>query len=111
MRRVGMSEGEILAAIRKANLDRCTPPLEDKELAGIAERVARYEPDQVSVAIAENHYGQIFEGGEAKEGPVIVCMNDIEPRQIDWLWEKPNCSRPDNSACRYAGIRQELSNL
>ncbi|MBX3433284.1 MAG: bifunctional DNA primase/polymerase [Pirellulales bacterium] len=58
MRRVGMSRTEIRAALRQANLDRCSPPLATSEVDRIAASVARYEPDQVSVAVVENHFEQ-----------------------------------------------------
>ena len=58
MRRVGMSQTEIQAALAKANQDRCRPPLSEREVERIAASVARYEPDQVAVAVAENHWGQ-----------------------------------------------------
>lgn len=60
MRRVGMSRSEILAAITQINADRCQPPLSHREVERIAGSVVRYEPDQVAVAVAENHYGQDF---------------------------------------------------
>ena len=41
MRRVGMSEAELGAALERANADRCTPPLNDREVARIAASVAR----------------------------------------------------------------------
>jgi putative DNA primase/helicase len=44
MRRRGMGEAEILAALEVANARRCTPPLEADEVAKIAASVARYEP-------------------------------------------------------------------
>ena len=60
MRRVGMSRDEILAALVRANADRCSPPLPAAEVERIAASVARYEPDQVSVALAEDHWSQDF---------------------------------------------------
>jgi hypothetical protein len=60
MRRVGMSRDEILAALVRANADRCSPPLSAAEVERIAASVARYEPDQVSVALAEDHWTQDF---------------------------------------------------
>jgi len=44
MRRRGMSEAEILAALTVANEQRCRPPLEVAEIRKIAASVARYEP-------------------------------------------------------------------
>ena len=59
MRRAGMAEPEILAAIRAANANRCIPPLPDREVDHIAASIARYAPDEVTVAVAENHWGQM----------------------------------------------------
>jgi AraC-like DNA-binding protein len=58
MRRVGMTEREILAGIRCCNVDRCRPPLDDGEVARIAHSIAGYEPDQVATAVAEQHFNQ-----------------------------------------------------
>jgi len=58
MRRVGMSQGEIMAALDQANRDRCSPPLRDPEVKRIATSIARYEPDQVAVAVVEDHWRQ-----------------------------------------------------
>jgi len=44
MRRRGMEEPEILAALQAANEHRCDPPLEAEEVEKIAASVARYEP-------------------------------------------------------------------
>jgi len=62
MRRVGMSQGEISAALNRANRDRCVPPLSSAEVERIAASVARYEPDQVAVAVVEDHWSQLFDG-------------------------------------------------
>jgi hypothetical protein len=45
MRRQGMGEGAILAALREENLARCRPPLPDSEVMEIARSVARYAPN------------------------------------------------------------------
>jgi Bifunctional DNA primase/polymerase, N-terminal/Primase C terminal 1 (PriCT-1) len=58
MRRVGMSRDEIFAALERANRDRCRPPLSVREVEGITASICRYEPDQVAVAVVEDHYGQ-----------------------------------------------------
>ncbi|HMQ17163.1 MAG TPA: AAA family ATPase, partial [Phycisphaerae bacterium] len=58
MRRVGMSQAEIFAALQQVNADRCTPPLPLREVERTAASIARYEPDAVSVAVAENHWAQ-----------------------------------------------------
>jgi len=58
MRRVGMGGEEILAALERANQNRCRPPLSAREVKRIASSISRYEPDQVAVAVAENHWAQ-----------------------------------------------------
>jgi hypothetical protein len=44
LRRKGKSQTEIEAALQDANIHRCTPPLPENEVSGIAASVARYEP-------------------------------------------------------------------
>lgn len=44
MRRQGMSESEILAALRNVNKHRCSPPLPEEEVERVAKSVARYAP-------------------------------------------------------------------
>jgi putative DNA primase/helicase len=44
MRRRGMGEAEILAALEVTNRLRCNPPLEDEEVRRIVQSVAQYEP-------------------------------------------------------------------
>jgi len=77
MRRVGMSQPEIAAALVRANADRCVPPLAPREVDRIAASIARYEPDQIAVALAENHWDQMYVdrvdedvGGEDDPGPI-----------------------------------------
>ncbi len=53
LRRSGLSQSEILAALYQINADRCHPPLVDREVEKIAASVARYEPNQVATALAE----------------------------------------------------------
>lgn len=69
MRRAGMSEAEILAALHKANADRCAPPLPDHDVDVIAWSVARYEPDPIAVAVAEDHAGQDGLTAPSDRGP------------------------------------------
>jgi putative DNA primase/helicase len=59
MRRRGMGEGEILAALQVANEQRCQPPLEAQEVEKIAASVARYEPAENVVHISVNGYGSV----------------------------------------------------
>ncbi|GAG87209.1 unnamed protein product, partial [marine sediment metagenome] len=47
MRRSGFGQRAIEAALLKENVDKCQPPLEEKEVRSIALSVAQYEPAQV----------------------------------------------------------------
>jgi hypothetical protein len=55
MRRVGMTENEILAALRITNENRCAPPLSDSEVESIARSVANYEPNRIATSKVEHH--------------------------------------------------------
>ncbi len=75
MRRVGMSQEEILVALTRANQDRCRPPVTGREVERIAASVASYEPDQVAVAVAENHWGQDAEMATPAEDPAPALVD------------------------------------
>lgn len=77
MRRRGMTKAEILSALRQANVDRCVPPLDRDEVEKIAESVARYEPDQVAVAMVEGHWQQMIERSVAARGLAPVALADL----------------------------------
>lgn len=68
MRRAGMSRSEILAALERANAERCSPPLDAPEVERIADSVGRYQPDQITVALIENHWAQMYAPPRA-DGP------------------------------------------
>jgi putative DNA primase/helicase len=57
MRRRGMGEAEILAALEVTNAQRCESPLEAEEVAKIAASVARYEPAGDVVHVSFNGNG------------------------------------------------------
>jgi hypothetical protein len=44
LRRAGLSEAEIAAALLTANRERCSPPLPEREVLAIARSIARYAP-------------------------------------------------------------------
>jgi hypothetical protein len=69
MRRVGMAQAEISAALNQVNLGRCAPPLSPAEVERIAQSVARYEPDQISTALAEDHWAQMRTPDAPPAGP------------------------------------------
>lgn len=72
MRRAGMGLPEILAAIRASNVNRCSPPLPDAEVQRIAESIVRYAPDEITVAVVENHWGQMMAGDEPEPSDAPV---------------------------------------
>lgn len=80
MRRVGMSQAEIAAALLQTNKDRCFPPLSPREVECIAASVARYEPDQIATAMAEGRWDQLM-----AQAPqlVPVSLADLVARYPD----------------------------
>jgi hypothetical protein len=70
MRRRGMSNEAILAALLAENVSRCKPPLPDGEVTGIARSVSRYQPDQP--------------GGS---GLRLVCAAEVQPEDPRWCVE------------------------
>jgi hypothetical protein len=52
MRRRGMTEQSMLAALREENAARCRPPLSDTDVCRIAKSVGRYAPDPSSEPLA-----------------------------------------------------------
>jgi hypothetical protein len=50
MRRRGMTENEILAALLETNR-RCVPPLDEHEVLQIARSVARYQPAEKETSL------------------------------------------------------------
>lgn len=67
MRRPGMTENEMLAALLVVNRERCQPPLEDKQVAKVAKSVSRYEP-------------------ETTDRLALIELADIESKEVEWLW-------------------------
>ncbi len=73
MRRVGMSQTEMAAALHRVNQERCVPPVSSERVERTARSIARYAPDEVSVALVENHYAQMQAESE----------DEVEPAQPD----------------------------
>lgn len=48
LRRVGMSENDIFESVWKINLERCKPPLDEREVRTLAGSIARYAPEETS---------------------------------------------------------------
>ncbi|MFO7897877.1 MAG: bifunctional DNA primase/polymerase, partial [Planctomycetota bacterium] len=88
MRRMGMSRDEMLAALLATNEGRCKPPLSEKEVEQVASSISRYEPDQITVAVVENHWGQMADGEMWANGLRVdaACLADVAPEPVRWLW-------------------------
>jgi len=84
MRRAGMTEAEILAAITTANSERCNPPLPDIEVSQIAKSIARNEPDQIATALAEGHWDQMASVLVGEQAEQVV--KDPGPIPADLLY-------------------------
>jgi putative DNA primase/helicase len=67
MRRAGLSEADMLAALRGVNTARCRPPLDDREVSQIARNIAQYavgvEPRDEGQKIAQALLDAQFAGG------------------------------------------------
>ena len=58
MRRRGMGEAEILAALQVTNRDRCRPPLPDRDVGRIASSISRYAPADAKARPSEGASGR-----------------------------------------------------
>jgi len=77
LRSKGLEEEEILAFLLSRNEKHCTPPLEEDEVAGIAERSAKYE--QSAADQNENAQSQYIE----KNGRIyLVARGQGAPREV-----------------------------
>jgi hypothetical protein len=82
MRRRGMIEPEILAALRETNR-RCQPPLDDRDVAKIAKSVSRYAPAESWRQDGEA--SSMTTAGAAEISLRWWREEDIRP--VRWAWE------------------------
>src|SRR5215217_6182777 len=91
MRRRGMGEAEILAALQVANEQRCQPPLEAREVEKIAASVARYEPGGDAARTSLNGHGATrpphFNLTDLGNSARLVHHHGRNLRYC-WLWRK-----------------------
>ncbi len=88
MRRPGMTEGAMLAALRVENAERVVPPLGDDELQGIARRAAGYEPSAPLVP-------------DEASGIEAETRTGLEPLRPTDLWNAQLFVRLHGSKVRY----------
>ncbi len=53
IRRAGLKQAEVAAALHQMNRDRCSPPLDADEINRIAASISRYAPDEIATAMAQ----------------------------------------------------------
>ncbi len=80
MRRRGLGEEAIFAALRIFNQERCTPPLDEAEIRKIAKSIAGYEPGDDALRSGRQHLQR------SATGEVGILLADVEPERVDWLW-------------------------
>lgn len=71
MRRPGVGEKALLAALTIINADRCVPPLDDWEVEKIARSVARYIPGDAVTSTSEDAFELLSAADMATELPPI----------------------------------------
>ena len=80
MRRKGMTQEEILAALAVVNRQRCKPSLEDAEVQGIATSVSRYRPADSFPATKERGLQ------ETNSWDPVPLSALAEGESIRWIW-------------------------
>jgi DNA repair protein RadA/Sms len=75
MRRSGLAEDEILAALLAMNENRCKPPKDDADVRRIAASIARYKVGETPVSAL------------AARRLRFTDLTQVQPQQIEWLWE------------------------
>lgn len=103
MRRFGMSEAEILAAISIANETRCEIPLPSSEIRQIVHSVSRYEPDTdvaASMALGSEAADALLAAATAEKSGEDYYLTRAtsflsQPAPLQWIikgWLPANCT-------------------
>jgi hypothetical protein len=95
MRRRGMTEDEILAALLVANEQRCEPPLDEEEVRQIAKSVSEYDPGSADAGLAgeqsDSLYVEtprgIFLRKQTRDGPANVQITNFLARIVGSIVE------------------------
>lgn len=69
LRHLGLEETEICAALTAINERRCHPPLDAREVSGIAASCAKYPA-----------------GASGNSDIALVPLTDVQPETVTWLW-------------------------
>lgn len=87
MQAKGYSDGAILNAIRSENMEKCSPPLKDKEVQTIVKHALKY-PKGEAIDFRNLKYevpNTDKPGNEKKSVPLWVQANTIEPKEAHFL--------------------------
>lgn len=90
MRKRGVDEAPILAALKAINETRCDPPLAEMEIESIARSICRYAPDEfTAVTIRVSEPGRLPEPGPDGRPRKFKWASELTapPRADDWLWK------------------------
>src|SRR5262249_17244557 len=79
MRRRGLSQAAIHAALREHNAEQCDPPLADAEAARTAQSVARYEPDKLAGVTI------VTAGVPPAAELATTSLTEVKPAPVRWL--------------------------
>jgi len=74
LRRRGYPPDVIRVAIGTYNLNHCEPPMSEAQVEKIYQSVLKYKP---GVAVPEK---------VAVRGPDLLCLADVQPKAVSWLW-------------------------
>jgi len=91
MRRRGMSQLAIAAALLGENALKCQPPLPDADVERIARSVSRYAPaecpyhPQAEITDRADRLPRT-DAGNAEPVAVMVSLADVQPERVHWLW-------------------------
>jgi putative DNA primase/helicase len=90
MRRRGMIETEILAALKAVNETRCQPPLPDEEVERVARSVSSYEPTTPIMREGSGSFGSAPRKDSSQEEwpepqPLPDSLPAVEPFEFDLL--------------------------
>lgn len=82
MRRRGMTQTEIEAALLATNQDRCQPPLDSSEVSRIAASVCNYNPTAVPAPKKQTAHPD-----NNKPTPLTLkLLSDVTSEVVKWLW-------------------------
>lgn len=102
MRRVGLTQNEIAAALQEINQHRCDPPLDERDIRRIARSISSYTPGTPELATI------LLTGTLDTDAPPTDPASGWEPKDAVELANHPH-NDPDVGPIFYSGLRHVLS--